>query len=137
MCGRPRLKDYIDTSGCLSKEKREEYLKALEKYCDVLEGVGGASSLLRIWEEEVEAVRHMNRICEDDLVNLRNALSLAIRDGMEGGIDWKKQANKHNACDIYDVCENYFAKKDVSANNVEVAVLFYDLLAQKKSINSK
>ena len=138
MYKRPKIEDYIHdpdkngSDGCYQDEQKE-YLEALEKYCDFLESIGGTPVLLRAREEEIEELRRFVKTYDNDLADIRHALFMAIEDATDSLVDWKKYVDKRKACELYEVCEQYYAGVSTSNKETKIMVLFYSLLAQEES----
>lgn len=117
MYRRPKIEDFIDDPDrngsdgsyiAFYQHEEEEYLEALERYCDALESIGGPQFLLRAREEEIE-------------------------DATDGLVDWEKYISRRNASGLYDICASYYADKNTSDKNIKIMAMFYDLLAQEES----
>lgn len=89
MYKRPKIEDFIDdpdrngSDGCtvvFYQDEEEEYLEALEKYCDFLESIGGAQVLLRAREEEIEELSRCVKAYDNDIIDTRHALFMAIEE---------------------------------------------------------
>lgn len=144
MYKRPKIEDFIDdpdrngSDGCtvvFYQDEEEEYLEALEKYCDFLESIGGTPILLRTREEEIEELSQCVKTYDNDLVDVRHALFMAIEDATKDSVDWKKHIDERNARDLYEVCKLYYANINTSNRETKEMVLFYNLLAQEESNN--
>lgn len=142
MYKRPKIEDYIHdpdrngSDGCsivFYQDEEEEYLEALEKYCDFLESIGGTPVLLRAREEEIEELSRCVKAYDNDLVDAKHALFMAIEDATEDSVSWKKHVDKRNARDLYEVCKLYYADINTSNREIKTMVLFYNLLAQEES----
>lgn len=144
MYKRPKIEDFIDdpdrngSDGCtvvFYQDEEEEYLEALEKYCDFLESIGGAQVLLRAREEEIEELSRCVKAYDNDLVDAKHALFMAIEDATEDSVDWKKHVDKRNARELYEICKLYYTDINTSNRETKAMVLFYNLLAQEESNN--
>lgn len=142
MYKRPKIEDFIDepdrngSDGCtvaLCQDEEEEYLEALEKYCDFLESIGSTPVLLRAREEEIEELSRCVKAYDNDLVDAKHALFMAIEDATDDSVDWKKHVDKRNARDLYETCKLYYSKVNASNQEAKTMVLFYNLLAQEES----
>lgn len=142
MYKRPKIEDYIHdpdrngSDGCtvvFCQDEEEEYLEALEKYCDYLESVGGVQVLLRAREEEIEELSRCVKEYDNDLADVRHALFMAIEDATDGLVDWKKYISRRNASELYDICASYYADKNTSDKNIKIMAMFYDMLAHEES----
>lgn len=150
MYRRPRVEDFIEdrlhelTSGeqfitiDLAKKEvnSEKYLEALEKYCDSLEEYcnalesDGSSSILRAQAEKIETLNLAIKGYSDSFFDLKRALKMAIEDATEDSVDWKKHVDKHNARELYKMCELCLKGSDTSKIS-----MFYELLAAEESNN--
>lgn len=144
MYKRPKIEDYIHdpdrngSDGCtvvFYQDEEEEYLEALEKYCDFLESIGGSPVLLRAREEEIEELSRCVKTYDNDLVDVRHALYMAIEDATDSLVDWKKHVDKRKARELYEVCKQYYAGISTLNKETKIMVLFYNLLAQEESNN--
>lgn len=142
MYKRPKIEDFIDdpdrngSDGCtvvFYQDEEEEYLEALEKYCDFLESIGGAQVLLRAREEEIEELSRCVKAYDNDIIDTRHALFMAIEDATDGLVDWKKYVDKRNARELYEICKLYYTDINTSNRETKTMVLFYNLLAQEES----
>lgn len=142
MYKRPKIEDYIHdpdrngSDGCtvvFYQDEEEEYLEALEKYCDFLESIGGAQVLLRAREEEIEELSRCVKAYDNDIIDARHALFMAIEDATDGLVDYEKYISRRNASGLYDICASYYADKNTSDKNIKIMAMFYDLLAQEES----
>ena len=134
MYKRPKIEDYIHdpdrngSDGCtvvFYQDEEEEYLEALEKYCDFLESIGGAQVLLRAREEEIEELSRCVKAYDNDIIDARHAT--------EDSVDWKKHVDKRNEHELYEICKLYYTDIDTSNRETKAMVLFYSLLAQEES----
>lgn len=138
MYKRPKIEDFINdpdkngSDGCYQDEQKE-YLKALEKYCDFLESIGGTPVLLRAREEEIEELSRCVKTYDNDLADVRHALYMAIEDATDSLVDWKKHVDKRKARELYEVCKQYYAGISTLNKETKIMVLFYNLLAQEES----
>ena len=91
MYKRPKIEDYIHdpdrngSDGCtvvFYQYEEEEYLEALEKYCDFLESIGGTQVLLRAREEEIEELKFFN-IAEVELDNISPPIRPVVKRFIE------------------------------------------------------
>lgn len=142
MYKRPKIEDYIHdpdrngSDGCtvvFYQDEEEEYLEALEKYCDFLESIGGVQVLLRAREEEIEELSQCVKAYDNDIIDTRHALFMAIEDATDGLVDWKKYVDKRNARELYEICKLYYTDINTSNRETKTMVLFYNLLAQEES----
>lgn len=142
MYKRPKIEDYIHdpdrngSDGCtvvFCQDEEEEYLEALEKYCDFLESIGGVQVLLRAREEEIEELSRCVKEYDNYLADVRHALFMAIEDATEDSADWKKHVDKRNARELYEMCKLYYSEINTSNREAKAMVLFYNLLAQEES----
>lgn len=142
MYRRPKIEDFIDDPDrngsdgsyiAFYQHEEEEYLEALERYCDALESIGGPQFLLRAREEEIEELSRCVKTYDNELADARRALFMAIEDATDGLVDWEKYISRRNASGLYDICASYYADKNTSDKNIKIMAMFYDLLAQEES----
>lgn len=70
---------------------------------------------------------------DNDIIDTRHALFMAIEDATDGLVDWKKYVDKRNARELYEICKLYYTDINNSNRETKAMVLFYNLLAQEES----
>ena len=86
-----------------------------------------------IREEEIEELSRCVKAYDNDIIDARHALFMAIEDATEDSVDWKKHVDKRNEHELYEICKLYYTDIDTSNRETKAMVLFYSLLAQEES----